>query len=168
MQTVTKLSNKDIVKSLFAFIFGTIGFYVFIIFMILINEGVSGFGKYFVDNQQSLLTVAVSIAVLVAMLYCYFVFENKYVLSRFAKTAEMFLIMYIVLVIDYVMSKYVDSMARPVAFIALLCATLFRRRDAIFINTVFSLIILTLDRFSDVTYMYEAQTASYASLLCSF
>ena len=93
MQTVTKLSNKDIVKSLFAFIFGTIGFYVFIIFMILINEGVSGFGNYFVDNQQSLLTVAVSIAVLVAMLYCYFVFENKYVLSRFAKTAEMFLIM---------------------------------------------------------------------------
>lgn len=168
MQTVTKLSNKDIVKSLFTFIFGTIGFYVFIILMILINEGASGFGQYFVDNQQSLLTIAVSIAVLIAMLYCYFFFENKYVLSRLAKMTEVFLIMYIVLIIDFVMSKYVDSMARPVAFIALLCATLLRRRDAIFINTIFSLIMLTLDRFSNITFMYEAQTASYASLLCSF
>ena len=90
MQTATKLSNKDIVKSLFTFIFGTIGIYVIIILMILINEGGSGFGNYFVQNQQPLLTIAVSIAVLSAMLYCYFIFENKFVLSRLTKMSEIY------------------------------------------------------------------------------
>lgn len=168
MQTVTKLSNKEAVKSLFTFIFGTIGFYVFIILMILINEGVKGFGQYFIDNRQSLVTITVSIAVLCAILYCYFFFENKYVLSRFAKMAEIFLIMYLALIIDFLMSKYVDPTARPVAFLALICATLFRRRDAIFTNTIFSLIMLILDRFSSVTCVYVEQTAVYAILLCSF
>ena len=168
MQTATKLSNKDIVKSLFTFIFGTIGIYVIIILMILINEGGSGFGNYFVQNQQPLLTIAVSIAVLSAMLYCYFIFENKFVLSRLTKMSEIFLVMYIACALDYVMSKYVHSMSRPIAFTALMCATLFRRRDAIFINTIFSLMILTLDRFSDITYMFNEQSASYASLLSSF
>ena len=95
MQTVSKLSNKQIAKSLTSFIFGTIGLYLIIMIMILINEGGAGFGKYFVDNQQSLLTIAVSFAVLSAMLYCYFFFENKYVLSHFSKLSELFLIMYI-------------------------------------------------------------------------
>ena len=173
MQTVTKLNKNEIVKSLFSFIFGTLGFYILILLMIFLNEGTGGFVEYFIVNRQSLITIAVSTAVLSAMLYCYFFFENKFVLSHFSKMAELFLIMYIVFIIDYIMSKYVDaqgygSVARPVALLALLCATLFRRRDAIFINTIFSLLILTLDRFTNITYMYDMQTASYASLLCSF
>lgn len=173
MQTVTKLSRNDIVKSLFSFIFGTLGFYVIILLMIFLNEGTGGFADYFIEYRQPLITITVSTAVLNAMLYCYFFFENKYVLSKFSKMAELFLIMYIVLIIYYIMSKYVDaegygSIARPVALLALLCATLYRRRDAIFINTIFSLLILTLDRFTNITYMYAMQTASYASLLCSF
>ncbi len=174
MQTVTKLSNKHIAKSLTSFIFGTIGLYLIIMIMILINEGGAGFGKYFVDNQQSLLTIAVSFAVLSAMLYCYFFFENKYVLSHFSKLSELFLIMYISFILSFVMSKYVDFMSRPVAFLPLMCATLFRRRDAIFINSVFALMILILDRFSELTYadnlsyLGEVQYANYACLLCSF
>lgn len=173
MQTVSKLSNKEVAKSLVAFIFGTLGLYVIVLLMVFVNEGSAGFGQYFVDNQQSLLTIAVSVAVLSAMLYCYFFFENKYVLAHFAKLFELFLIMYVSFILSFVMSKYVDFMSRPVAFLPLMCATLFRRRDAIFINSVFALMILILDRFSDLTYMSvghmdEIQYASYACLLCSF
>ena len=168
MQTVTKLTKNEIVKSLFAFIFGVLGFYLLIMLMILLNVGAGGFAAYFSDNRQALLTIAVSIFVLNAMLYSYFFFENKQVLSNVSKITELFLMTYIVLVVYYVLSKYVDSLARPVAVLALLCATMFRRRDAIFINTIFSLIILTLDRFTDITYMHEMQMASYASLLCTF
>ena len=168
MQTVTKLSKKEIVKSLFTFVFGVLGFYLLILLMIFINENVGGFVNYFIDNYKAILTIVVSILVFNGMLYSYFFFENKYVLSKVSKIIELFLMMYIVLVIYYISSKYVASTARPVAFLAILCATIFRRRDAIFINTIFSLLILTLDRFTNITYMYAMQTESYASLLCTF
>ena len=137
--------------------------------MILLNAGASGFSEYFVKNQQALLTVAVSIAVLEAMLYCYFFFENKFVLSRFSKTTEIFLIFYVGFIFAFVM-KYIDplaQLARPIAFVALMCATMFRRRDAIFINTIFSLTVLTVDRFTDITGIAN-EHIYYASLLCSF
>ena len=163
---MTKLTNKDVVKSLISFIFGTIGLYVIIVFMMLISKGGSGPADYIRDDKQSLFTVVIAIAVLSAMLYCYFFFENKFVLTRFSKMAELFLIMYISLMLSHLLSVYVDSLARPIALLALMCATLFRRRDAIFINTVVALIVLIIDRFIDLagTDIY----ASYASLLCGF
>lgn len=169
MQTLTKLTKNDIIKSLVSFIAGTAGLYVLIVLMILLNAGASGFSEYFVKNQQALLTVAVSIAILEAMLYCYFFFENKFVLSRFSKTTEIFLIFYVGFIFAFVM-KYIDplaQLARPIAFVALMCATMFRRRDAIFINTIFSLTVLTVDRFTDITGIAN-EHIYYASLLCSF
>ena len=169
MQTLTKLTKNDIIKSLVSFIAGTAGLYVLIVLMILLNAGASGFSEYFVKNQQALLTVAVSIAVLEAMLYCYFFFENKFVLSRFSKTTEIFLIFYVGFIFAFVM-KYIDplaQLARPIAFVALMCATMFRRRDAIFIHTIFSLTVLTVDRFTDITGIAN-EHIYYASLLCSF
>ena len=169
MQTLTKLTKNDIIKSLVSFIAGTAGLYVLIVLMILLNAGASGFSEYFVKNQQALLTVAVSIAVLEAMLYCYFFFENKFVLSRFSKTTEIFLIFYVGFIFAFVM-KYIDplaQLARPIAFVALMCATMFRRRDAIFINTIFSLTVITVDRFTDITGIAN-EHIYYASLLCSF
>ena len=169
MQTLSKLTKNDIIKSLVSFIAGTAGLYVLIVLMILLNAGASGFSEYFVKNQQALLTVAVSIAVLEAMLYCYFFFENKFVLSRFSKTTEIFLIFYVGFIFAFVM-KYIDplaQLARPIAFVALMCATMFRRRDAIFINTIFSLTVLTVDRFTDITGIAN-EHIYYASLLCSF
>ena len=169
MQTLTKLTKNDIIKSLVSFIAGTAGLYVLIVLMILLNAGASGFSEYFVKNQQALLTVAVSIAVLEAMFYCYFFFENKFVLSRFSKTTEIFLIFYVGFIFAFVM-KYIDplaQLARPIAFVALMCATMFRRRDAIFINTIFSLTVLTVDRFTDITGIAN-EHIYYASLLCSF
>ena len=169
MQTLTKLTKNDIIKSLVSFIAGTAGLYVLIVLMILLNAGASGFSEYFVKNQQALLTVAVSIAVLEAMLYCYFFFENKFVLSRFSKTTEIFLIFYVGFIFAFVM-KYIDplaQLARPIAFVALMCATMFRRRDAIFINTIFSLTVLTVDRFTDITGIAN-EHIYYASLLCSY
>ena len=165
MQTL-KLTNKDIVKSLISFIVGTIGLYVIIVFMMLISVKGESIPDYIVRNEQSLLTVVISIAVLSAMHYCYFFFENKAVLTHISKMAELFLIMYVSLMLMHVLSVFVDSLARPIAFLALMCATLYRRRDAIFTNTVFALIVLVIDRFTDLTGVDIY--ASYASLLCRF
>lgn len=166
MQTVAKLSNKDIAISLVSFIGGTIGLFLFILLIVFLDKGSGGFAPYITEKSQALITVSVSFAVLSAILYCYFFFENKFVLAHFSKMAELFLIMFISFFLVYVMSEYVHTLARPVSLLALVCATLFRRRDAIFINSVYSLMVLIFDRIlniNDINMFY-----SYACLLSTF
>ena len=166
MTTLSKLNNKQIIKSLVCFFAGMLGLYAIFLLTILMNKGGEGFGQYIIENSQPNITIAVSFAVLTAILYCYFFFENKYVLSRISKICELFLIMYIEFIFTYILSEYVDTLARPVAFLALMSATLFRRRDAIFINSVFAIMMLISDRILNLldTNMYYC----YASLLSTF
>ncbi|MDE6442105.1 MAG: HDIG domain-containing protein [Clostridia bacterium] len=162
----TKLSKKQIALSLINFISGTIGLYIIVLLMMLMDKGTDGFVPYITEHSQPILTVTVAYAVLSAMLYCYFFFENRAVLTCFSKPCELFLIIYIDFFIAFIMSMYVHTLARPIAFLALMCATLFRRRDAIFINSISSLMLLFFDRILTLidTNMYY----SYALLLCRF
>lgn len=163
--TVTKLSNKEIAKSLITFIMGTIVLCLIIFLMILINEK-SGAIDYIVAERQELLIILVSMAVLSAIMYCYFFFEDKYTLKRTSKTIELFFLLYISLLLSFLLGKFLSAAARPLSFIALMAVTLFRRRDAIFINNIFAIMMLSIDRFSSITgiEMYQA----YACFLCTF
>lgn len=163
--TVTKLSKWDVVKSLIAFIIGITGLCLIVLLMIFINEG-GGSIDYIVENSRDMLTVFVSIVIISAIMYCYFFFENKYVLHKISKLSEVFLLLYISFLICFVTGKFLSATARPLSFLALMCVTLFRRRDAIFLNTVFALLMLILDRFSTITGI--DMLAGYASLLCTF
>ena len=167
MQTVTKLTQKQIVKSLFSFIFGAVGFYLVFLIMILIHEHPSGFSAYFLTQRKQLITIAVSVVVVMTMLYCYFFFENKAVLAKLLKTTELFLILYLGVFSVFLLSVYVNVFARPVAFVALMCATFFHRRDAIFVNTIFSLLMLVIDNFAVLTNI-EIYIEGYACFLCNF
>ncbi len=166
MNTVTKLTQKDVIKSVTAFLLGIIGIYLLMLCMIAIKFGTSGFTGYFASHKQQLVTVTVSIPILFVILYTFFFFENKSVLTRVSKVCELFLIIYLSLVLTFIFSYYVNPMSRPLVFISLMCVTLFRRRDAIFINSVYALMMLIIDRFADLTniMIYE----SYACLLCTF
>ncbi len=168
MNTVTKLTQKDVVKSIFMFLFGIIGVYLIMLCMIAVTRGVSGFTSYFVEYKNELVTIGVSIPILFAILYTFFFFENKLVLTRISKMCEIFLIIYIALAITFIFSKYVDPMSRPFVFVSLMCVTLFRRRDAIFVNTTYALLMLIIDRFTDLTMASEMLYRSYACLLCTF
>ncbi|MDE7439271.1 MAG: HDIG domain-containing protein [Clostridia bacterium] len=168
MNTVTKLTQKDAFKSIFTFLLGIIGVYVIMLCMIAVTRGVSGFSAYFIEYKNQLVTIGVSIPILFAILYTFFFFENKYVLTRISKILELFLIIYIALAVTFVFSKYVDPMSRPFVFVSLMCVTLFRRRDAIFINTTFALMMLIIDRFAGLTMEADMVYRSYACLLCAF
>lgn len=162
---VTKLKRNDIIKSLAVYVAGAVGLAVIILLMIVINEGKST-GRYIVQYRQELVTVAVVLAVLVAILYCYFFFENPSVFSKISKTLEMFLLFYISVMLTFLIGKFVGAHARPLSFLALMSAMLFRRRDSMFLNTIFALTILIIDRMTHLTGvdMYDA----YANLLCTF
>lgn len=169
MNKVTKLTQKEIFKSLISFIAGVIGIYVLILCMIAIKYGgAAGFTDYFYGHKNQLVTVGVSIFILFAFLYAFFFFENKSVLTRAAKIFELYFIIYIAFIVTFLFSVYVDAMARPFAFLSLMCVTLFRRRDAIFINTTYSLMILIIDRFADLTMNSAMIYGSYTCLLCTF
>ena len=166
MNKVTRLTRKEVANSIFAFFAGMLGIYAIMLCMILAKFGTSGFVGYFVDNRRPLITVSVSIAILIAILYVFFFFENKAVLNHFGKTCELFLIIYISLALTFVFSVFVNPMSRPLAFVSLMCVTLFRRRDAIFINSTYALMMLFIDRFTGLTNIEIY--GCYASLLCTF
>ncbi len=164
--TVNKLSRKQLVLSIVAFLCGAIGLAVTVLLMIVINEG-KGTSDYFVNNQQEVIIESVALCFLVATLYVYLFFENKSYLARISKVIEIFLLLYISLMLAYAFGKFVDNSARPLIFIALMGTMLFKRRDAIFFNTMFSLMLLTLDRFTGITgieHTYEI----YSTLFCAF
>ena len=173
---VTKLTHREKAKSLFAFLLGIVGIYVIILCMVAVKFGASGFVGYFRSHRRPLITVTVAIAILIAILYTFFFFENKSVLKSTGKTCELFLIILISLALTFVFSYFVDPMARPIVLISLMCVTLFRRRDAIFINSTYALIMLVIDRFlgltfANVTLDGVANTEiykNYACVLCTF
>lgn len=161
----TKLSRKQIVKSLILFAVGIILYYLLVFLTILMKRG-ANIGSFIVLNQHQLVTVAASLAVLTAILYCYFFFESKEVLTHVSKIFELFLIFYIAYVFARIMSDYIDTIARPIAFLALMCATLYKRRDAIFLNSVYSIVLLVLDGILNIN--GESIYYVYASFLCRF
>lgn len=163
--SVTKLSRKEIAKSLFAFIFTTIGLWLIVFLMIVINE-TSATIDFIVTERQELLVIVVAVSVLSVIMYCYFFFENKYILQHVSKIFEIFLLLYLSMMFSFVLDKYISPAARPLSFLALMMVTLYRRRDAVFINTIFALIMLIIDRFSKITGVDTY--GCYASLLCTF
>ena len=163
--TVTKLNKKDVIKSISAFIIGALGLVAIVFLMIVINEK-SNTWAFVTAKKNELVITAVAIIVLSVILYCYFLFENKTIFKRVSKMIEIFLLLYTSVMLVFVIGKYVDSAARPLSFLALMAAMLLRNRDAIFLNTIFALLLLLIDRFTSITglNMYDAN----ASLLCTF
>ena len=179
MNAVTKLTKRETAKSIFAFLLGIIGIYALIVCMVAVKYGIKGFTGYFGDSERPLITVTVAIAILYAILYTFFFFENKSVLAKFGKICELFLIIYISMTLTFVFSYFVHPMSRPFVFISLMCVTLFRRRDAIFINSTYALMMLVIDRFLGLPFSEWKDLTiggitnieiyqGYACLLCTF
>lgn len=160
-----KLTNREIVKSVFSFLFGTILFAVVLFLMLTLNEG-GEILQYITEHINGIITVSVSVVVLSAIMYCYLWFENKEVLARFAKVAEIYVLYSVAVTMSFVLGKYVNAVARPVTFISMMLVMLFRRRDAVFLNTVFAIILLVVDRYSNN--LHISQIESYASFLCTY
>ena len=173
---VTKLTKSEIAKSVFAFLLGIFGIYVILLCMIAVKFGISGFVGFFYDFRRPLITVTVAIAILFVILYMFFFFENKSVLAHAGKICELFVILYISLALTFVFSYFVHPMSRPFVLVSLMCVTLFRRRDAIFINSTYALMMIVIDRFLGLPFAVWTRYGltnveiyqGYACLLCTF
>ncbi len=152
----TKLTKKEIGLSIFTTATVYVGLLGVMFLMALINlVGTDETFKMFFERQyKHMIPVGVSTALLTGIFYVYMFFENKNVLAKSSKIIELYLMLYIALLLCNVIGKFVAPTARPLLFFALMAAMVLRRKDAIFMNVVFALIIFIFNRFlnsADVT-----------------
>lgn len=173
----TKLTKNEVFKSILTFLIAYIVLICVMLLMITINLiNVDGgqnptVAEFILGNSRSVTTVCVSMALLTIITYAYFFFENKAVLAKYSRIIEIYLIMCLALLFCNVLGKFVSPTARPLIFLALMMAMFLRRRDAIFINCEFALVIFIFNRFlnsTDVAGGSVPMIESFASLLTIF
>lgn len=161
-----KLTKKEIFNSILCFFVGAVILSVVLFLMLMLYE--DNILKYITENSNSVITVAVTIGAMSAITYTYFWFENKEVLAKCSQIIEIYLMFSIAVAISVVVDKYIQHpVARPGSFVAMMLIMLFCRRDAIFLNTIFAILMLVIDRNvlmqgQDLIYV------SYARFLSSF
>ena len=160
-----KLSNKEILVSILCFLVGTVVLAVVFFLMLTINENGEIF-TFIGANVNNVVTVAVSLAVLSGITYVYCWFENRSILAKFTQIFEIYLLFSIAAALWSMIGRYVDTVARPVSFVAMMLIMLFRRRDAIFLNTIFAIMILIFDRYTNSESITILE--SYACFLSAF
>lgn len=141
-----RLGNKEIAFSILTFAFGQILMLLIMFIMIVINNN-GHYAEFITSNGNSVITVAVASAVLSVVIYIYFFAENKSILSHYGKIIEIYVMLYLSLILNDIISKYVGPAARPLLFLPLLSSMFLKRREAIFLTFVNGLLIFIFNRF---------------------
>ncbi len=170
----TKLTERELLTSILVFALCTaiLALTMCCLIFFSVNGEILSFIK---EYSKNIITAAVSIITLSAMLYVYFYFENKSVLANSRKIIEIYLMLVLSFIICFFVGKYVSGTARPLLFIALMTALFLRRRDAILVNTTFGLLTFIFNRYLNSSDNIGglitggiAPIESFASLLTTF
>ena len=122
-------------------------------------------GTYMETHAANYLYALFCIFLLILILYCYFLFENKEVLQSGKKTTLVFAVLDLYIVMSYLLGEYMHIYTRPVAFVALMIFVLLGRKEAIFLNVMSALLMFVIDTFAiDSLGAKEC----YSSLIISF
>ena len=113
-----KNSKKEYVLGAFVYIAGTAVLFAIFLMMIAINLG-GGTAQHIRENTERIILICVSFCIVSGIMYCYFYFENKKFILSVGKITEVFLLLAIALLFSFLIGKFVDAAARPVAFLAL-------------------------------------------------
>lgn len=144
------MSKKEIALSALTTIICHILLLGLMALMIVINtEG--GTVEFFRAQIDNVVTVAVASSVLTMVVYFFFFIENKAVLCKYSKILEIYLLLGVALVLNDVVAKYVSATASPMLFFPLIACMVLRRREAIFLNSVYMLISFVFNRYLNST-----------------
>ncbi len=158
-------TKSDTLKSISLF------FLHFILFTLiaagfLLGNKLSHIGEYMKERGADYLYALFSILLLIGIMYFYFLFENKEMLSSGKNIALLFTILDVYFIVGWLIGEKVDLYARPIAIVALLMFVLVGRREAIFMNIISALLMFVIDTFTghSSTHPYEY----YSSLIIAF
>ena len=101
--------------------------------------------QYIVNNTHKVIFTVASVIFLSVLTFGYLFFESRKMLANVVKQVEMFLMLDLSVMLNFVFGEYIELSARPFAFFAIMCATLIGRREAMFLNIINSLLIFIID-----------------------
>ena len=165
--TEVKMPDKSsYAKSVFIFLFHYLVLLALSALFMWLNAIELGDGSsvagYVRENFTSVVSLLASMFVLCVIVYFYYFFERKEVLADAKTLWLIFILLETGLIICYFFGYFFNIYSRPVAMLALLALVLLGRRDAIFLNVIFGLLLYSVDYFSNFTEinLYESALVS--------
>lgn len=140
----TKTDKKTLSLGILIFALNVILLFAMVFILVEINEGLNVI-NYLKQHTDQIIFVGASIIILSILTYAYFYFECRQLLESLPKIIECFMLLDIAMILSFVMGKYINANARPFAFLAIMSATLLGRREAIFMNVIYSIMLFVID-----------------------
>ena len=132
------------------FVMNIVLLFAMIFLLLEVNVGLDVI-NYIAQNYSRVLFVASAIIILSMLMYAYFYFECTEMLGDMSKIVECFVLLDISLLFAFLIGEPINANARPFAFLALMAATLLGRREAVFLNIIYTLMLFVIDiNFTDV------------------
>nr|MBR6778492.1 HDIG domain-containing protein [Clostridia bacterium] len=158
-------TKADTMKSAFLFLLHFV-LLILIAGGLLLGNKLSYLGDYMKERGADYLYALFSVFLLISIMYFYFLFENKEMISSGKNISLLFTILDLYFIIGWLIGEKVDIYARPIALVALMVFVLVGRREAIFMNIISALLMFVIDTFTGKasTHPYEY----YSSLIISF
>ncbi len=104
---------------------------------------------FFLERFNTIVYLLASIFMLFITIYFYYIFEDRAVLANPKNIWLIFVLLDVGIIVCYFFGYFFNIYSRPVAMLALLALTLLGRRDAIFLNVIFALMMFSIDYFSN-------------------
>ena len=165
--TLFKERRRKLTIGAFMF-FGLYLFVLLLVLMMIIINDFRGWKSFITENYAGMLSLVVSIFFLLAIIYLYYCFEQPDFFDSPRKTLLVFTLFTLCLVICYLVGRFVNAYARPFSLFALLCLFLLNRRQALFLNFVFSFTLFVVDMFTNNFSIAVLNDEIYASLMLCF
>lgn len=140
-QKIQKWSTKDFALNIVVYLINLMilcGLFVTAVYL-------NGALDEFVRNASLLLRYFILVSVSSAIMWLYFFFEDRDFLKNAVNSEMLFLVLEISLVIAYALGKYVNVFLRPMIITALLVLFLKNLRSAIFVEVIFSILMMLID-----------------------
>lgn len=157
-------SRAAAVKSVFLFIFNIL-FLIAVMFGSVIFEKRNAFFTTFKAHRANYLYICLCAIMLSWLAYFYLFFEHRKILTEASSINLIFFTMAVCIFLSSLAEYYGHIYVRPVALFALLIFMLVGRREAIFFNIVYGLLVFVVDYFSDLG---ETEPNVCSALLLTF
>jgi hypothetical protein len=139
-----KSNKRNLALGVLLFILNVILLLTFVFIFLEMSQGLNTI-KFITSNIDKVIFTGSTIIILTILTYAYFYFECRRMLENLSKIVECFVLLDIAVLLSFVFGKYINPNARPFAFLAIMAATLLGRREAIFLNIIYALILFVFD-----------------------
>lgn len=160
------------VRSAFIFLFNYLVFVALCALFTWLNAVALGEGHslagYVRENFTSVAALLCSLFVLCVIVWFYYFFERRQKLLEAKSVWLIFILLETGLVVCYFFGYFFNIYSRPVAMLALLALMLLGRRDAIFLNVIFALLLYSCDYFTNFTELNRYAAAMVSTPLIVF